>query len=335
LITSGRSYDRLMVGQHAPEEQDRGDARHNHRGEDRAVRKPIPARTEERGYSSGIRPSAPSHRGEAKKACTEEHDRRRLGYGDLANHYLAVAGVEIGHQDRVDAGVEGAATTTLTGATWGFEAAATAAVPAAPAGGNKSATTTTKTAADVASGETWECASSSTGKIEGTSTEKAATATTAGAAGAGAATVAAGTPTATTTATAITTVRAGETAPAGERHSPRQVPSTATTTAASDDQRRVIRADHERATTAPAAEICLVAARTADGDLQDLPCGQGKIAADLRAKTAYANYVIAKVAVAALRAEGEDLIGVGGRHREGDQVTGISEVERHGAGRQP
>ena len=33
-----------MVGQHAPEEQGRGDARHDDGGEDRVVRKPIPAR---------------------------------------------------------------------------------------------------------------------------------------------------------------------------------------------------------------------------------------------------------------------------------------------------
>jgi hypothetical protein len=72
----------------------------------------------------------------------------------------------------------------------------------------------------------------------------------------------------------------------------------------------VTAADHE--TTATPTASVFIAARAADSDLQGLPCGQLEVAADLGASTAYAGCT-AKNAAAALRAKGEDLIGVGGR----------------------
>jgi hypothetical protein len=64
-----------------------------------------------RGYLSGIRPSAPPYHGEAKEARTEQSNRcwfRHRGR-EFGDHDLAVAGVEISHQDLIDARIERAA----------------------------------------------------------------------------------------------------------------------------------------------------------------------------------------------------------------------------------
>jgi hypothetical protein len=107
-------------------------------------------------------------------------------------------------------------------------------------------------------------------------------------------------------------------------------PAATATTTTGNDLRRVARADHE--TPAPATGVAAaIAARTADGDLQDFPCGQAEVAADLGTSTSYADET-EKGAISALRAKGEDLIGVGRRRREGDETTGIREVEQRGAG---
>jgi hypothetical protein len=103
--------------------------------------------------------------------------------------------------------------------------------------------------------------------------------------------------------------------------------TAATAATAGDDERRVTETDDERATTTATSFTRGTCA--ADGDLQALPGGQAKIAADLGASAAGAN------TVSALRAKGEDLIVVGGRHREGDETAGIREVEWHGAGGRP
>jgi hypothetical protein len=66
-------------------------------------------------------------------------------------------------------------------------------------------------------------------------------------------------------------------------------------------------------------------------DLEGFRSSQVKIAADLGASTASA----AKATVSTLRAKGEDLIGVGGRHREGNKAAGIGEIKRRSAGGGP
>jgi hypothetical protein len=47
-------------------------------------------------------------------------------------------------------------------------------------------------------------------------------------------------------------------------------------------------------------------------------CGQAEVATDLGASTAYPDSINKGAAASVLRAKGEDLIGVGGRHREDD-----------------
>jgi hypothetical protein len=67
-----------------------------------------------------------------------------------------------------------------------------------------------------------------------------------------------------------------------------------------------------------------LATRTADGDLNDLACGQGEVATDLGASTAGACTKRVPTATA-LCAKGEDLIRIGGRYRKVDEASGIGE----------
>src|ERR1700682_4507054 len=64
---------------------------------------------DERSYQSDLRSPTPSHLGEAKQACAEKRDGRRLGY-EFSDHDFAVTGAEVGDQDLVGARIEGAAT---------------------------------------------------------------------------------------------------------------------------------------------------------------------------------------------------------------------------------
>jgi hypothetical protein len=279
---------------------------------------------DERGYSSGIRPTAPSHCGEAKKTGAEQRDRRRLGYRAFGDHDLTVAGPEISNQDLVCTRIEGAATTTGTttevaGTTTGTTAVAAATAPTWPA----TTTAAAEAAAARAPSETRECTSPVTAGSVTARAEKAAAAT-----GTAKCAIGTGTAAAAGAAPGPPAVGAGETALAGQRAAHE---SAATTAAAGNDQGRIARADHETAATASAT---FIAARAANGDLQRLPCRQAEVAADFGASTAYADET-SKGAAGALRTKGENLIGVGGRHREGDEATSIREVERHGAGRRP
>jgi hypothetical protein len=73
----------------------------------------------------------------------------------------------------------------------------------------------------------------------------------------------------------------------------------------------------------------------ADRNLQDLACGQAEVAADLGTETTFADYPAAGDDVAALRAKGRDLIGVGGRHREVDEAPSVGKVEWGSTGARP
>jgi hypothetical protein len=106
----------------------------------------------------------------------------------------------------------------------------------------------------------------------------------------------------------------------------------ATAATAGDDERRVTGTNDESAT--PATASLARHTRAADSDLQHLACGQTEGATDLGTETARADKA-SKRTGAALRAKREDLVGVGRRHREGNETTGISEVERCSAGRRP
>jgi hypothetical protein len=139
----------------------------------------------------------------------------------------------------------------------------------------------------------------------------------------GAAAVAAG---ATPFSTAIRTSEPPATRPTYGRLDDRRQATAAA--AAGDHQRRVAWADHEAPTTSSTATTS-IAANAADGDLQNLVCGQAEIAADFGTSTACAE---PQGTASALCAKGEDLIGRGGRHHEGDEATGVGEDEWHGAG---
>jgi hypothetical protein len=99
--------------------------------------------------------------------------------------------------------------------------------------------------------------------------------------------------------------------------------SAAAATATGNDQRRVVWADHE--SSAATAKGQVIGTRAADRDLQDLACSQDEIATDLGAETTCASYN--EGAASALRAKGKDLIETGFRHRVGDELTGIREVD--------
>jgi hypothetical protein len=206
----------------------------------------------------------------------------------------------------------------------GRTGAATAAITSASTGTAKATSTAsapTEAAAGIACApdENRECA---TTVSRSTSAEKAAAATAATAAvttiTTGAAKGVAG------NGDAAAAVRTGETTLAG----PPKNPATAAT--AGDDERRVTGTDHESATTTAAGLTPHTGA--ADGDLEGVSAGQAKIAADLGTSTARATK---GTCISALRAKSEDLIGVGGRHREGDETAGIREVEWHGVGGRP
>jgi hypothetical protein len=66
---------------------------------------------------------------------------------------------------------------------------------------------------------------------------------------------------------------------------------------------------------------------TADGDREGFACGEPEGAADFCAEASG----VGAWAAAALRAKGEDLIGVGGGDRKGDKTPGECEIERCGA----
>ena len=81
-------------------------------------------------------------RGKAGKPRTEQRDRRRLGCRDFGDHDLAVAGLQIGEQDLVDAGVEGAAAATGSRAVISTATATTAITATTTTAATGEATTT-------------------------------------------------------------------------------------------------------------------------------------------------------------------------------------------------
>jgi hypothetical protein len=104
--------------------------------------------------------------------------------------------------------------------------------------------------------------------------------------------------------------------------------ATATT---GNHQRPVIGTDDKTAPTAATANTTPVTAHSADCNLQDLTCGQAEVAADFGTLAASTENPGKEAAASALCAKGEDLIGVGSRHSESDEASGISEVDRIGA----
>jgi hypothetical protein len=214
-------------------------------------------------------------------------------------------------------------------ATMGGTGAATAAIASAPTGTASTASAPTEAAAGsaCAPSETRECATTVSRGGVSTSAEKATAATAATAAvttiTTGAAKGVAG------NGDAAAAVRTGETTLAGT------IAGAATTATATtgDDERRVTGTDHESASTT--ATNLTRGTCAANSDLQGLPCGQAEIAADLGALTAHDDAAKHGATISALRAKSEDLIEVGGWRREGDEATGIREVEWHRVGGRP
>ena len=85
--------DRLMVGQHAPEEQDGGDARDDHGGEDRAVRKPIPARA----FLKRVLEAAEKQRHQHQTGQIEMTQQRHLGLVDVDQDPYGAGDGDAGH----------------------------------------------------------------------------------------------------------------------------------------------------------------------------------------------------------------------------------------------
>jgi hypothetical protein len=133
-------------------------------------------------YQSGPQPVMQSHRGEAKDAGAEQRDRHRFGYRrrEFANYDLAVAGLQIGDQDLVAAGVEGTpATSRATGVRHPPTPAAAAVAAAATRAAKKDAAAPTKPAASRSSLKTGVCAATKTAAgAEETATSAAGAAVT-------------------------------------------------------------------------------------------------------------------------------------------------------------
>jgi hypothetical protein len=244
--------------------------------------------------------------------------------GEFGYHHLAVAGPEIGDQNLVCSRIEGAATTARSITTGATKAAAPAAVPAT------TAVAATRAGAEAATAqatrEVWKRTTTAPAvRIRAAAgAEKAATAATTTVLHTGT-TAAASAPALAT----VTAVRPDEAPLAGEADNAHNDATTATATG--DDQRRVAWADHETATAA--ATVDTTATGTTNGDLQRFASDQGEVATDFGPSTTYAD--ADEAAASPLRAKGEDLIRVGGRHREGDKAPGIGEVEWCSARGQP
>jgi hypothetical protein len=136
-------------------------------------------------------------------------------------------------------------------------------------------------------------------------------------------------------------VRTDETAPAADSGSVvRSAKPTTAPAPAGDDQWCVVRPNHKRTPAATTASVetgtttALTSPDPANGDLQNLARDEIKITADLGAAAAGANGT-APGAAAALRAKGEDPIGIGRRHREVDEAPGVREVEQGGVSDRP
>jgi hypothetical protein len=126
-------------------------------------------------------------------------------------------------------------------------------------------------------------------------------------------------------------IRAGQAATAGKgtwNGGPKGLRAAAAATA-SDDQRRVPGTDDKASATASRRTGH---AGAAHGDFQNLAGSEAEDATDLG--TQPTSGTCARD-VSTLSAKGEDLIVVSGRHREGDEAPGISEVEWHGAAADP
>jgi hypothetical protein len=187
----------------------------------------------------------------------------------LQDYDFAVPGLQIGYQNLVCAGIEGAAaaTTTITGSA--KKGAGTAAVTAAAA--TAAAATAAAPAAEAAawapSGKPWKSTSAGAAAKNRVATGAEEPTATTSTDCPGAATIPPGTAIRSTSYSA-TTVRARETALAG--HGDKGVSDgTATSTATGNDEGRAIEGDHEA--SAPASAT--VAARAPDGDLQHLVGG--------------------------------------------------------------
>jgi hypothetical protein len=293
-------------------------------------------------------PASPRNRSKTDETRTEQRERCRLGHRGrkFGDDDLAIAAPEVGHQDLIDPRIEGAAAAARGGpaatSTTAKAAASTSTwISRAPSAATKAPVSAVDVeggdAAGAASSKIWEGAAAPS-LAEGT---KWTDAITAGAEEATTPATPAEAPERTATSSAVTALPAvtgaasaaasetasGAAALAGTT-SATSAASATTAATTSDNKRHVIGADHEGATAPTTASHT----GAADGDLESFPGGQAKIAANLGGLTACA---ARKAAVSTLRAKREDLISVGGRHREGDEAAGISEVERCSAGRRP
>jgi hypothetical protein len=186
-------------------------------------------------------PAPPPDSSDAHEARREHRDGRRFGHcrHKFGDHYLAVAGVEIGDQDRIEAGVEGAPTTARTNpAEATADSGATAAI--APTAASAAGETPTRPAAakpTVAVGFEGVNTASETGKCPAAAGEERATddgisAGTEKAPAPAPAKPAGGTAVSTHAAAWTTTIRTGEAALAGKAT---PCKGAATTATAGDD----------------------------------------------------------------------------------------------------
>jgi hypothetical protein len=83
------------------------------------------------GMKSALRqPASPPHEAKANETSVEQRERRRLRCSDFGDHDLAVADLEIGKEDLVDARIERAAAGTGSGSVIRIVATAAPAVAA-------------------------------------------------------------------------------------------------------------------------------------------------------------------------------------------------------------
>jgi hypothetical protein len=282
--------------------------------------------------------AAPPNSNKSSEARSEQRDGRRFGYGGhkFGDHHFAVAGAEIGDQDRVEARVEGAPPTARPNpAESTADSGATPAIaPTAAGAAGETPTRPTAAKPTVAVGFEGVDTASETGKCLAAAGEEGATddgvgAGTEKAPAPAPAKPAGSTAVSTHTAAWTTAIRTGEATLPGKAGANK---STTPATTARDHQPRVAGTDHKTAAAATAGPVTGPGTtRASHYDLQDLARSQVEIAADLGASATGTN-AAGKGAAASLRAKGEDLIGVGGRDRESDGAPTIGEVEQRSAG---
>jgi hypothetical protein len=217
---------------------------------------------------SAVRPASPTRRGKAEETRAEQSDRGRLGYlsKKFGDHDLAVAGLEIGHQDLVGTGVEGAAAKTGTNAKMARVVASAPAAVATPTASTTFRTGgATATTAKPATGKIWKRITTGAGKAGNTATrtKKAAAASVGATTGATTITVGAAIRNLTDASDRGTTaVGTGQAALAGvDADNESGTPAAS----AGDNQRSIPGANYERTTAA--ATVSVVAAHSTNGDL--------------------------------------------------------------------